>query len=128
MDEEPEFTLDQFREVVSTICESPEDLVRMLKQVRVPVPLERVEADLYRVGAIIDSMTDEEREYPETVDTRRIQRIARGSGTTQAAVQRMLRDFRTLRENWEQVSAEARRRLEEYEEEYGGEFGAGFEE
>ncbi len=122
MDDFPQFTLDQFREVVATIREAPDDLVRMVRRIQIPVPLERVEADLHRVGAILDSMTDSERLHPETVEQSRMERIARGSGTNLRAVERMLRDFRQLQRNWDEMSASAKQQIFDWEEELEREF------
>ena len=47
--------------------------------------------------AIIGSMTPEEREHPEIINARRRERIAKGSGTTMADVNRLLKQFEDLR-------------------------------
>ena len=47
--------------------------------------------------AIIGSMTPEERERPEIINARRRERIAKGSGTTMADVNRLLKQFEDLR-------------------------------
>ena len=43
--------------------------------------------------AIIGSMTPEEREHPEIINARRRERIAKGSGTTMADVNRLMKQF-----------------------------------
>ena len=43
--------------------------------------------------AIIGSMTPQEREHPEIINARRRERIAKGSGTTMADVNRLLKQF-----------------------------------
>jgi signal recognition particle subunit SRP54 len=48
---------------------------------------------LKRVGAILDSMTPEERKTPPIIDGSRRVRIARGSGTSVAEVNRVLKQF-----------------------------------
>jgi signal recognition particle subunit SRP54 len=55
------------------------------------------EGALVRVEAIINSMTPEERRHPNVIDGSRRKRIARGSGTTVQDVNRLLRDFDTMR-------------------------------
>ena len=47
--------------------------------------------------AIIGSMTPEEREHPEIINARRRERIAKGSGTTMADVNRLLKQFDDMR-------------------------------
>ena len=47
--------------------------------------------------AIIGSMTPEERERPEIINARRRERIAKGSGTTTADVNRLLKQFEDMR-------------------------------
>jgi len=46
---------------------------------------------------IIDSMTPEERENPEIIKQSRIQRIAKGSGTTQAEVRELLKAYEQIK-------------------------------
>ena len=47
--------------------------------------------------AIIGSMTPQEREHPEIINARRLERIAKGSGTTMADVNRLLKQFEDMR-------------------------------
>ena len=47
--------------------------------------------------AIIGSMTPEEREHPEIINARRRERIAKGSGTTMADVNRLMKQFEETR-------------------------------
>lgn len=47
--------------------------------------------------AIIGSMTPEERERPEIINARRRERIAKGSGTTLADVNRLMKQFEDMR-------------------------------
>ncbi|MGH2418397.1 MAG: signal recognition particle protein, partial [Candidatus Limnocylindria bacterium] len=51
------------------------------------------EGHLARIEAIIDSMTPEERRHPELIKASRRRRIAAGSGTTSADVNRVLKQF-----------------------------------
>ncbi|MDE6541030.1 MAG: signal recognition particle protein Srp54, partial [Muribaculaceae bacterium] len=58
------------------------------------------------VEAIIMSMTPEEREHPEILNAgSRRQRIARGSGTTPAEVNRLLKQFEQMRKMMQQVTS-----------------------
>ncbi|MBQ5836331.1 MAG: signal recognition particle protein, partial [Alistipes sp.] len=47
--------------------------------------------------AIIGSMTPLEREKPEIINARRRERIAKGSGTTMADVNRLMKQFEDMR-------------------------------
>jgi signal recognition particle subunit SRP54 len=49
--------------------------------------------ELKRIEAIIDSMTSEERRHPELIKASRRRRIAMGSGTSTADVNRLLKQF-----------------------------------
>ena len=54
--------------------------------------------------AIIGSMTPYEREHPESLNTRRRERIAKGSGTTMADVNRLLKQFEDMRKMMKMVT------------------------
>lgn len=56
------------------------------------------EKELIRVEAIIQSMTSEERRNPDIINGSRRQRIARGSGTSVADVNNLLKEFYQARE------------------------------
>ena len=51
---------------------------------------------LRRLEAIIDSMTIEERRHPELIKASRRRRIATGSGTSTADVNRLLKQFEEM--------------------------------
>ncbi|MFN2385754.1 MAG: signal recognition particle protein [Thermoanaerobaculia bacterium] len=55
------------------------------------------EKALTRVSAIIDSMTPEERRYPQVLNGSRKKRIAAGSGTTVAEINRLLKQYQQMR-------------------------------
>ncbi|MBP3547302.1 MAG: signal recognition particle protein [Alistipes sp.] len=64
---------------------------KMLKNVDIP------DDAFKRTEAIIDSMTPAERENPEIINAKRRERIAKGSGTTLAEVNRLLKQFEDTR-------------------------------
>jgi signal recognition particle subunit SRP54 len=89
-----------------------EDFRQQLRQVRGMGPLEQLvgmipglsrvkglpdagaqEREFRRIEAIIDSMTSGERERPEILNGSRRKRIAAGSGTSVAEVNRLLKQF-----------------------------------
>ena len=55
------------------------------------------EKALTRVSAIIDSMTQEERRYPQVLNGSRKKRIAGGSGTSVAEINRLLKQYQQMR-------------------------------
>ena len=57
-----------------------------------------------QVEAIIGSMTPYEREHPECLNARRRERIAKGSGTTMADVNRLLKQFEETRKMMKMVA------------------------
>ena len=63
----------------------------MLKNIDIP------DDAFKQTEAIIDSMTPAERESPEIINARRRERIAKGSGTSLAEVNRLLKQFEDTR-------------------------------
>ncbi|HSM37720.1 MAG TPA: signal recognition particle protein [Candidatus Limnocylindrales bacterium] len=63
------------------------------------------EGQLTRVEAIIDSMTPEERRHPEIIKASRRRRIALGSGTSTADVNRLLKQFTEMQKLMRQFSS-----------------------
>jgi signal recognition particle subunit SRP54 len=61
------------------------------------------ERELKRVEAIIDSMTPTERQRPEILNGSRRKRIAGGSGTTVAEVNRLLKQFAEMHKMMRQL-------------------------
>ncbi|HEX9635329.1 MAG TPA: signal recognition particle protein [Candidatus Limnocylindria bacterium] len=61
------------------------------------------EGHLQRIEAIIDSMTPEERRHPELIKASRRRRIAAGSGTTSADVNRVLKQFADMQKLMRQL-------------------------
>ncbi|MBN2103000.1 signal recognition particle protein [bacterium] len=59
---------------------------------------------LVKVEAIIHSMTKEERQKPQIINGSRRKRIARGSGSTVQDVNRLLRQFQSMRKMMKQMS------------------------
>jgi signal recognition particle subunit SRP54 len=59
---------------------------------------------LKRIEAIIDSMTPQERRQPDLIKASRRRRIALGSGTTTADVNRLLKQFAEMQKLVKQLS------------------------
>ena len=101
------FNFNDFREQISQIKKmgNLKDLAsmipgmgKMLKNVDIP------DDAFKQTEAIIDSMTPEERENPEIINARRRERIAKGSGTTMADVNRLLKQFEDMRKMMKTVA------------------------
>jgi len=58
---------------------------------------------------IIQSMTNEEKENPETIDGSRIKRIAKGSGTAEPEVRELLKSFEQSKKVMKMVSGGSKR-------------------
>jgi signal recognition particle subunit SRP54 len=67
-----------------------------------PVQLE--EKHIKRIEAIIQSMTPEERQHPEIIGGSRKKRIARGSGTSTADINKLLNQFREMQKMMKMMS------------------------
>ena len=78
---------------------------KMLKNVDIP-------DDVFKqTEAIISSMTPAERERPEIINARRRERIAKGSGTTMADVNRLLKQFDDTRKMMKMVAGGGKMKL-----------------
>jgi signal recognition particle subunit SRP54 len=98
-----EFTLEDLRDQLASMkkmgpLEGLLDLLPKagaLKALRAPESVD--EKALTRVSAIIDSMTAEERRYPQVLNGSRKKRIASGSGTSVAEINRLLKQYQQMR-------------------------------
>ena len=102
-----QFNFNDFREQLNQIKKmgNLKDLAsmipgmgKMLKNVDIP------DDAFKQTEAIIDSMTPAEREQPEIINARRRERIAKGSGTTVADVNRLLKQFEDTRKMMKAVA------------------------
>lgn len=97
-----QFTLDDFRDQLRTVKKmgSVTDLLGMipgLGKMAKQVDQGKAEKDLARVEAIINSMTGEERRKPAVLNASRRRRIALGSGTSVADINRFLKQYEQMR-------------------------------
>lgn len=97
-----EFTLEDFVEQIRQVRKmgSLQELLGLLPgagRLRALKGLELDDRELVRVEAIVSSMTKEERRDPAIIDGSRRRRIAAGSGTSPADVNRVLRQFEETR-------------------------------
>ena len=97
-----EFSLEDFRDQLRAMKKmgSVGELLGMIpglgKMAR-GVDTGKAEKDLARIEAIIDSMTRQERHNPNLLNARRRQRIALGSGTSVADINRFLKQYAQMK-------------------------------
>ena len=111
-----EFSLADFQDHLRTIAKmgSIGEILEMLpggKSLTQKVDLNKAEAELKRVDAMINSMTPGERRQPGILNGSRRRRIARGSGTTVTEVNRMIKQFLEMKKMMQRVSRLGARRL-----------------
>ncbi len=102
-----QFTLDDFLSQMRQIRKmgSMTDILKMIPGVSrvLPKDFEIPEADLKRIEAIICSMTRRERQNPDVLNGSRRKRIAQGSGTQVADVNRLVKRFEEARKMMKQM-------------------------
>jgi len=104
-----EFTLDDFRDQLRAVRRmgAMGDLLNMIpgmKKFTRGLDMQGAEAELKQVEAIINSMTHQERRNHLILNGSRRRRIAQGSGTTVADVNRFLKQFEQTRKVMKQMS------------------------
>jgi len=90
------FTLEDLRSQLQQVRKMGplSQLVNMLPGVSGKVSEEDIdEKSVVRMGAILDSMTKKEREFPQIIDGKRKKRIAKGSGTSVQEINRLLKQY-----------------------------------
>jgi signal recognition particle subunit SRP54 len=101
------FTLDDFLDQMRQIRKmgSMTDILKMIPGVSraLPKDFEIPEADIKRIEAIICSMTKRERLNPDILNGSRRKRIAQGSGTQVADVNRLVKRFEEARKMMKQM-------------------------
>jgi signal recognition particle subunit SRP54 len=100
---EGEFTLTEFIDQLKSL-QKMGSLSKVMEMIpgaagmKIPRDMLEVQEDkMKKWRHIIDSMTPEERQHPDTIRTSRIQRIARGSGTSESDVRGLLRYYAQTR-------------------------------
>jgi signal recognition particle subunit SRP54 len=106
-----EFTLEDFRDQLRQIRKMGplEQVLGMLPKIgplaKVPKDVQVDESQLKRIEAIINSMTNSERNDHNVIDGKRRKRIARGSGTTVQEVNQVLKQYLQMRQMMKQYGA-----------------------
>ena len=109
------FTLEDFRDQLKQIRKMGplEQLVDMLPKMgpmqNIPKDAKVDEGKLKQVEAIINSMTNQERQDHNIIDGKRRKRIAKGSGTTVQDVNQVLKQYLQMRTMMKQYGAMAAR-------------------
>jgi signal recognition particle subunit SRP54 len=104
-----QFTLNDFLKQLQSIKKmgSLESIIRMIPGVgpKLPADMKIDDNALKHVEAIIQSMTDKERERPEILNGSRRLRIAKGCGRTVTEVNRLLRQFEDMKKMMKKFSS-----------------------
>ncbi len=100
-----QFTLEDFQEQLQQLKKMGplDDLMGMIPGMSKFKGIQPQEKDLVKVEAIINSMTIKERQKPGVIDGSRKKRIARGSGTKVADVNRLLKQFQQMQKMMKKV-------------------------
>ncbi len=103
-----QFTFNDFLKQLQSIKKmgSLESIIRMLPGLgrKLPADLKIDDNALKHVEAIIQSMTDKEREKPDILNGSRRLRIAKGSGRTVMEVNRLIRQFEDMKKMMKKFS------------------------
>jgi signal recognition particle subunit SRP54 len=110
-----EFTLDDFLAQLRQVRKmgSMTDILKMIPGMSKALPkeFEIPEKDVNRIEAIICSMTRLERRRPDVLNASRRRRIASGSGTNVADVNRLVKQFEQSRKMMKQLGGSKRPRM-----------------
>jgi len=100
---EGKFTMNEFLEQLKAMQKmgSLKSMIGMMPGLPVRIPkefdMDKQEGKMKKWSYIIQSMTKEEREDPQTIDVSRVKRIAKGSGTTEAEVRELLKSHEQMK-------------------------------
>ena len=101
------FDFNDFRSQIQQIKKmgNMKDLMGMIPGVGKALKDVEIDDDAFKpIEAIINSMTPYERENPEVIDQKRRARIAKGSGTDLAEVNKLMKQFNDMRKVMKQMS------------------------
>jgi signal recognition particle subunit SRP54 len=102
-----QFNFNDFREQINQVKKmgNLKDVASMIPGMSKALKDVDIPDDAFKqTEAIIDSMTPAERENPDIINARRRERIAKGSGTTVADVNRLLKQFEQTRKMMKSVA------------------------
>ncbi|WP_456271569.1 signal recognition particle protein [Bacillus sp. AK031] len=103
------FTFEDFLDQLGQVKQMGplDELIKMMPGANKMKGLDKLQVDekqLSHVEAIIQSMTKEEKQHPETINASRKKRIARGSGRNIQEVNRLLKQFEDMKKMMKQMS------------------------
>ena len=103
------FTFEDFLEQLGQVKQMGplDELIKMMPGANKMKGLDKLQVDekqLSHVEAIIQSMTKEEKQHPETINASRKKRIAKGSGRNIQEVNRLLKQFEDMKKMMKQMS------------------------
>ena len=103
------FDLDDFLQQIQSVKKMGSlsqimEMIPGLNNANRKLPTDYDDDQIKRVEAIIQSMTPEERRRPEILNGSRRRRIARGSGTTPADINRLMNQFKQTQKLMRQFS------------------------
>jgi signal recognition particle subunit SRP54 len=103
---EDRFTLEDFRKQIKTIRRlgSLDKILGMMPGMKSLRGMKVDDKSINRIEAMINSMTPEERDNPRVINGSRRKRIARGSGTSVSEINKLLKDFESMRKMMKQFS------------------------
>jgi len=112
-----QFTLNDFLKQLQSIKKmgSLESIMRMIPGLgrKLPADLKIDDKQLKHIEAIIQSMTEKEREHPDIINGSRRLRIAKGCGLSVTEVNRLLRQFEDMKKMLKKVNTpQGRKQLE----------------
>ncbi|WP_191561740.1 signal recognition particle protein [Metabacillus idriensis] len=104
------FTFDDFLEQLGQVRNMGplDELLGMIPGASKMKGLKNAQVDEKQIGsveAIIRSMTKEEKQHPEIINSSRRKRIAKGSGTTVPEVNRLLKQFEDMKKMMKQMTS-----------------------
>jgi signal recognition particle subunit SRP54 len=100
---EGKFTMNEFLEQLKAMQKmgSLKSMMGMMPGLPVKIPkefdMDKQEGKMKKWSYIIQSMNKEERDDPQMIDTSRVKRIAKGSGTTEAEVRELLKSHEQMK-------------------------------
>ncbi|OEH91235.1 signal recognition particle protein [Bacillus solimangrovi] len=103
------FTFDDFLEQLGQVRNMGplDELINMIPGASKMKGLQNAQIDEKQLGhveAIIQSMTKEEKQHPEVINSSRRKRIAKGSGTSVQEVNRLLKQFEDMKKMMKQMT------------------------
>ena len=114
---EGKFTMNEFLEQLKSMKKmgSLKSVMGMMPGLPVKIPkefdMDKQEGKMKKWNYIIESMTEEEREDPQIIDSKRIARIAKGSGVSETDVRELLKYYEQTKKMIKMFSGGGKRGL-----------------